>query len=305
MDKNFNLLLLRVIDTLDKTDLEKIKEQLKKIKGNTITTGAGGSFVVSDFSSKIILPKGIIENKHVRDIKHMNLDYIENILICSYSGTKTIIDTLKQINKKLFLLTNNEDEQSEIEVLNYISSINKEKSFISLASTLMPMAILLSTYKNMTKEEIIEIIKKAIEKGKKIQIKKNNIYEILSGIETSTSTTFLETTMTESGIAIPLVHDKYDYCHGRNTTSYKNKNGLIYFDTNNELDKCLLSQIKEYYNDTIVLDRFAKDDIINDFYQTIVCMFLTKKLAENKKIDLSNVEYSNLTKKLYKYKGEM
>ena len=42
-----------------------------------------------------------------------------------------------------------------------------------------------------------------------------------------------------------------------------------------------------------------------DYYATIKSMYLTKKLAENKQIDLSKIEYSPLVKKLYYFKGEM
>ena len=41
MEQNFNLLLERVLDTLNKSDLLAIKQQLENIKGNTILVGAG------------------------------------------------------------------------------------------------------------------------------------------------------------------------------------------------------------------------------------------------------------------------
>ena len=47
MEQNFNLLQERVLDTLEKSDLLAIKQQLKNIKGNTVLVGAGGSSVVS------------------------------------------------------------------------------------------------------------------------------------------------------------------------------------------------------------------------------------------------------------------
>ena len=48
MHDNFKLLEERVLDSLEKTDLERISSKLKEIKTPTITTGVGGSSVVSN-----------------------------------------------------------------------------------------------------------------------------------------------------------------------------------------------------------------------------------------------------------------
>lgn len=53
------------------------------------------------------------------------------------------------------------------------------------------------------------------------------MFEIFSGYETSTSSKYLEPTMLLSGIGIPIVHDKYTYCHGRSTLSTQNNNIAI------------------------------------------------------------------------------
>jgi len=113
--------------------------------------------------------------------------------------------------------------------------------------------------------------------------------------------------MVESGIAVPIIHDKYDYCHGRTTTSYKSHNGLIYYENTKELDKLLLENLSKYYSEIVKIEKYYSDDfgIDNDYYATIKSMYLTKKLAENKQIDLSKIEYSPLVKKLYYFKGEM
>ena len=144
-------------------------------------------------------------------------------------------------------------------------------------------------------------------KSKEIDIHHNKVYEILTGYDSMTASKYLETTMVESAIAIPIIHDKYDFCHGRTTLSYKSNNGLILFDSGKELDNLLFNELKNYYTEIVKIDRFYYNDYVidNDFYATICAMYLTKKLAENKQLDLSKVDYSPLVKKLYKYKGEM
>lgn len=69
MEQNFNLLLERVLDTLNKSDLLAIKQQLESIKGNTILVGAGGSSVVSTFASKVL---NIPNVRSARDLNYMN-----------------------------------------------------------------------------------------------------------------------------------------------------------------------------------------------------------------------------------------
>ena len=109
----------------------------------------------------------------------------------------------------------------------------------------------------------------------------------------------------ESGLGIPIVHDKYDYCHGRSTLSINYNNIAIYLNKNTELDKLLLKELKKYYKDIIVLESNYKDDILDDYKMLIEAMYLTKYIGEQKNKDLSIVEHSPITKILYKYKGQV
>lgn len=309
MQENFELLNKRIIDTNKTSDLLKIKNTLLKIKGNTICVGVGGSNVVAEYASKILskLSDGIVLCKQPRDLGHINLTNFNNILVVSYSGKGTAVEL--GLNNKLnkYLLSNTDIKYEGVTNLIYDNILTKEDSFISLASTLMPMSILLNCYMGLRNPHYISIIEEMFERIK-INIKWNDIYEIIGGIENSTTIKYLESTMTESGIAIPLVHDKYEYCHGRSTVSYKNNNGLIYLSNNNkELDKIILDDAKRYYTEVIQLRNFYPnpDELTDEFYMTLQAMYLTKKLAENKGEDLSKVDHSPMTYKLYKFKGTM
>lgn len=306
MKENFDLLFERIIDTLNESDLEEIKRKLENIKGNSIVIGAGGSAVVASFASKVL---DIPEIRSSRDLNYMKLDRIDNILVCSYSGKGKVIENTKDTEKNIYVLTNGEQVYDYTSVLKYDNSIKKEKSFISLASTLMPMIILYQYAKAEDKEQIKNTLEDMFKKAQDIQVGDNKVYEIIGGYDTESAMKYLESTMIESGIAIPIVHDKYDFCHGRTTTSYKNSNehGLIYFDSGKELDKILLEKLKDYYNEIIVIEKYNEDDksIDNDLFATIKSMYLTKQLAENKDMDLSEVDHSPLTKVLYKFNGEM
>ena len=301
MENNFKKLESRVIDSLNKTDLEFIRSELSKINTPTITTGVGGSNVVSTFTSKVLNTKNniISISKQPRDIKYENLNGFKNLICCSYSGNNFGVDLSFENNLKHYLLSKNAFDDKNTKYLKY--EMEPEKSFISLAATLVPISIVLNYYLNGDNKDILKNIKEY-----KFNFDTScNCFEIFSGYDTSVTSTYLESTMMESGLGIPIVHDKYDYCHGRSTLSINYNNIAIYLNKNTELDKLLLKELKKYYKDIIVLESNYKDDILDDYKMLIEAMYLTKYIGEQKNKDLSIVEHSPITKILYKYKGQV
>lgn len=299
MQINFEYLGMRVRDALDNTDLDKIRYELKRIKTPTLVSGVGGSNVVSEFTSKVLREKnGIITlNNEPRNLIYDSLRGFDNIIACSYSGNNFGVDLAFRNDLKKYLLSNNSFDDKDVTYLQYKTTIPEERSFISLAATLIPISVLLNYYSD----------------GENIDIRKRefsfdtscDVYEIFSGSDTKTASTYLESTMTESGIGIPIVHDKYGYCHGRSTLSVNYNNIAIYLNRDTELDKLLLEELKKYYKDIVVISSSEKDPVKADFDMLVESMYLTKYIAEQKQKDLSKVEYNPIVKKLYKYKGEL
>lgn len=299
MYENFEKLQSRVFESISKTDLIKIREVLSSINEPTLVSGVGGSSVVSIFFAKVLSEKNniICENITPRDIIYRNINYYKNIIACSYSGNNLGVDVVFYNNLNKYLLSKN--TKAGITNINYEVS-KDEHSFISLSATLIPMTILLLYYC-----DDIDLIKEILSYQPDFEIGTGDIYEVLSGFETNTASKFIESTMVESGIGIPVIHDKYDYCHGRSTLNYNFDNSLIFFDCNNQLDKLLSHELEKYYKNIIKIDKKYGDDLINDYYFTYISMLLCKKMAELKNKDLSIVDYSPIVKKLYYYKGEM
>ncbi len=299
MKINFEYLESRVKDALENTDLDNIRYQLKRITTPTLVTGVGGSNVVSDFTAKVLREKNriIALNNEPRNLIYDNLSGFENVIACSYSGNNFGVDLAFRNDLKKYLLSNNSFGDKDVTYLKYETTIPEERSFISLGATLIPISILLDYYSN----------------GQNIDIKERTFnfdsscdcFEIFSGSDTSTAATYLESTLTESGIGIPIVHDKYGYCHGRSTLSTNYNNIAIYLNRNTELDKLLLEELKKYYKDIIVLESKEQDPIKADYDMLVESMYLTKYIAEQKQKDLSKVEYNPIVKKLYRYKGEL
>lgn len=299
MQYNFKELERRTIDTLDNTDLTKINYELSRITTPTLVSGVGGSSVVSEYASKILSRKnGIItRNTEPRDFKYLNIKPYANVLACSYSGNNYGVDLAFDNPLKHYLLASKTNEQNDVINLTY-NCADKEKSFISLAATLIPCSILLNYYLDNRSYVIIDSLDDFT-----FSFNPNcDAYEIFSGYDTSTLSKFLDSTMTEAGIGIPIIHDKYSYCHGRSTLSTVSNNNAIFFDSNTELDQLLLEEIKPYYQEVIVIKNY---NYLSEFINLLKCMYLTKYIAESKQKDLSNVNYNPIVKKLYKYHGNL
>ena len=300
MKENFEKIESRVFYSLYNTDLERINYELSKITEPTLISGVGGSSVVAEYASKILNKKNNIITRRVepRDFKYLNLIGYKNVLSCSYSGNNYGVELAFLNDMKHYLLASKKNETEGTINLTY-SCDDKEHSFISLASTLIPCSILLNYYIDNNKEIIIDSTD-----SYNYSFDVNcTAYEIFSGLETSAASKFLESTMVESGIGLPIIHDKYSYCHGRSTLATTNNNIAIYFNLNTELDKLLINELPKYYKDVIILN--TCDSIMSEYILLIKCMYLAKYIAEEKNKELSGVDYNPIVKKIYKYNGNL
>ncbi len=299
MQNNFKFLKDRIVDSLSYTDLDYINNELSKLNEPTLFSGVGGSNVVSEFGSKVINIKNNIVsiNSEPRNFLYQNNIPFKNVIACSYSGNNYGVELSFRNSLKKYLLSNNSFNDDNVTYLKYNTNIPKENSFISLGATLIPVSILLSYYLNKDNNLILDCIEELPFNFKPT----SNIYEIFSGYDTSTASKYLESTMVESGIGIPVVHDKYSYCHGRSTLGYNYNATAIYYNRNTEFDKMMLEELKKYYNLIITIDSKFKDQILDDYQMLIQSMYLSKYIAEKNLIDLSKINYSPIVKKLYKY----
>ncbi len=304
MQINFDLLEERVLDTLEISDLEYIRYELSNINKPTIVSGVGGSSVVSEMMMRILDRKNYITTLNVepRDFNYRGIRDFDNVIACSYGGFNFGVDTAFNNSLKKYLLSSREN--TEVTSLQYKSSFDKEKSFISLGATLMPISVIMNYYLDGDDSIIKDIINpKTIN-----NIECLDLIEIFSGYDTSVAAKYLESTIVEAGIGIPVVHDKYSYCHGRSTMMKNYDSTVIYLDSERELDEVLIDEISEFRdnNNKIVLEASSFiDPIVKDFDMLVQSMYLTKMMAENQNKDLSGVDYSPMTRKIYKFNSQM
>ena len=303
MQTNFQILKDRVIDSLENTDLEFLRNEFSKLVEPTIFSGVGGSNIVSEFGAKVLNQKNniITINSEPRDFIYRNNNVYKNVVACSYSGNNYGIKMSFYNQLKQYLLSNNSFNDKNVTNLKYNTTISKEESFISLGAALIPISILMDYYLDGESNIMLDYI----DETKFDFDLKSNIFEIFSGYDTSVSSKYLEVTMVESGLGIPIVHDKYDYCHGRSTLSINYDCVAIYYNRNTEFDKIMLNNLKKYYQTIIIIDSKFKDQILDEFQMLIQSMYLTKYIASKKAKDLSKIKWSPLANKLYKYSGKI
>ncbi len=305
MFDNFGLLEERVLNSLELSDLEKIRYDLSKIGDPILTCGVGGSSVVSKMSSKIISKKNkiIATDVEFRDFNYDGFYGYKNVLVSSYGGLNHGVDVAFNNDLNKYLLSSRKREG--VCSLLYKDGLDIERSFISLGATIVPVSILMNYYLDGNNSIIEDLITRDIPGINIFDSYYENLFEIFSGYDTSVSARYLESTIVEAGLGVGVVHDKYAYCHGRSTMGKNYDSTVIYLDSGKELDELLIEKLCEYHERIFVLRSTYEDDIVKDYDLLLQSMYLTRDIASFKKVDLSSVDYSPVVKKVYRFNGEM
>ena len=297
MDDCFASMENKVRYGLENSDLTKISQTLNSIQGPTLVCGVGGSSVVALF-----LAKALRERKHLlatfaypRDLLYMDLSGYESIIAVSYSGNNIGVSALDDLPLKRYLFTGHPREGYE----NIVYQMAEEISYVSINATIVPMAIILNCL-GYDKETILQLLKM------ETSISSDNTrFEVLYGYETLTAAMQLESSLSESGLASCILHEKYNYCHGRINLTRHNDGDLIFFAMDNELDEMLKEQLPKYYKKIITVPRNDPDDLLNDFCDTILALKFLRNIAIDRHYDISDMKELPDNDVLYLFKGKM
>lgn len=301
MEYCFGRLNSRIISVIKDTDLNEVFEKLRGLDEPTIVTGVGGSSVVSAFFSKVIENKNhvICTDMMPRDLLYRDLKGYRNVVACSYSGNNIGVRASFENDLNHYLFSAN--KKDGINSIQYVVS-DPEVSFISVAGTMMPLAVLFLYYTDNN----VELLKEILASDAEFNIDPDNmVYEIMFGYENLVSARLLESTITEGALGVPLLHDKYNYCHGRYQLNVIQKNDLIYFVRDTALDELYLKELKECYDRIICIPQKYQDPIIADFHTAILCFKLLKKIAESKETDFCRKDVPDHGQMFYTFKGKM
>ena len=331
---NFSKLEERIMQINDPylgkyNDIREMLYELTIDNKPTLIMATGGSKVITYYLQLIIERLGltgiICEVIEPRDYFYkVNREMFSNLIVISASGnTNGINEALSDFKGNKYLVTENMKE-SNYKIVSWGNELyDKEKSFISLASSLGLISLLLCSTTSLNLELNSNEIKKMNDKIKElllrgsekvdilnVNFKDISLIQIISGYETKSSASVLESNLTEVGLTSSVIHDKGSYCHGRGNLLFQYPNSRIIYLSHGlkELDSLLIDAINSEYSNISVFDTSDLNDNIfwKEYYLILQMYFLSKKIAEDKNIDLTQPEYNpTLVKRLYKFKGEM
>lgn len=330
---NFGKLEERIMQINDPllSKVNNVREMLYEVSIQnkpTLIMATGGSKVIAYYLKSVMERMGtgiIVEIIEPRDYFYKaNREMFSNLIAISASGnTNGIEEALLDFQENKYLLCENK-ESEHYQVVSWGNELyDKEKSFVSLATSLGPITLILEAITSLNmdigKKEIQRIndkvkllLEKSIKKvdGLPISFKDVSLIQIMSGYDTEVASHTLESNLTEVGLCAPVIHDKGSFCHGRSNLIFQYPDShFIYLSHQiKTLDDILIKGIKEEYGNISIFDTHDLDDNIfwKNYYLLLQMYYLSKKIAEDKNIDLTMPEYNpQIIRKVYKYKGEM
>lgn len=337
--------LLQVNDVIARTNFQfsrRLPSLLRKMP--TLIMATGGSCASAKYLKMFLESKEILcEVIEPRDYFYkQNISSYQRLIVLSNSGKSNgMLNALRTFPGEATLITNEyvmQDEDYTWEGDRRVSLFdtiywsngfyldNTEKSFISIVPTLGPNLMFLEleqlleeNKEELTKEDYIKInekLKVLISKSRErvgrldFDFKDTNLVQIASGYDTKVSSCILESNMIETGTTTVCIHDKGSYCHGRSNLLFQNPDSpMIYLAHQmKSFDYELLHLFMKEYPNIFLFHTLDEEQNIfwKEFYLSLQMYYLSKKIADDKGIDLTMPEYnSKMVKKLYKYKGEM
>lgn len=266
---------------------------------NIMIVGSGGSYPVAILAKHVLQDKlntsNVIAETPQNAIRIMNqFNHIINcnyhpkydlVIGISYSGTtpdiKAVYDICLKKKFPFLLLTYAKEETldkvyTECSFLKIISYYNfedetgKEKSFISMVSTLAPAMI-------FTCEDTCKFAseaQEALNKGKKfvselnipeiaLNLKDKPVIHVFYEWDSLPTAADIESKFTESGIAHVILHEKKNFSHGRCISLYKQNFGLVINLTRFGMATSMETGIQEEYY------KYKYDKYLSDFLQNL------------------------------------
>lgn len=337
--------LLQVNDVIARTNFQfsrRLPSLLRQMP--TLIMATGGSVSSAMYLKMFLESKDILcEVIEPRDYFYkQNISSYQRLIVLSNSGKSNgMLDSLRTFPGKATLITSEYVMQDEdytwegdrkvplFETIYWSNGFyldNKEKSFLSIVPTLGPNLMFLEleqlleeNKEELMKEDYIKInekLKNLISKSRErvdrlnFDFKDTNLVQVASGYDTKASSCVLESNMTETGTIGVCVHDKGSYCHGRSNLLFQNPDSPMIYLTHQmkSFDYELLHLLMKEYPNVFLFHTLDEEQNIfwKEFYLSLQMYYLSKKIADDKKIDLTMPEYNpRVVKKLYKYKGEM
>lgn len=304
MEEIYQNLEAGIVDVLETTDFKELRSRLEQLSEPIVCTGSGGSQVVADFAQKVLEKTfhKLALREVPRDLYHQDLSFYRSLFLCSHRGKNHSVTLLLRTPLEHFVFGRDlpKKHRTKATQLSYHRTEKESPSFVAIASTLEAMAVLLQCSKSFS---IIPWVRSVFQRRKSFPVTASHHFEIFSGKETSTCALFLESSLVEGGLGDCIVHDKYEYCHGRSTLSVRRASTLIYLLLEpTELDQCLLHAPLAY--DQIIILESKESDLKGNYELCLQGAYLLKQIADSQKKDLANVKYAPAVSTIYHFRGD-
>lgn len=327
IETNTNHLLDRILRSLESGASKQVKEILDNIEGMIYMVGTGGSFVSACYAAKIVNSFQKSSNAvacHPRDIVINRLGKVNAVFLFSYSGsTKDILNiyNLCKANKiPVYLVTKKRgSDLSDLNsnaIISYSNSNSdaKERGFLSIAGTLIPMCIFAEAYYDCSKNSFKEFLKKCFssrceEFSKDVGIEKGIFVgvtvDVFYGADTDCAALDVESKFIESGVGRIVLHEKKDFSHGRfNILEKMPPDFIIYFENQQGHYSKKLKEYLERRNIPTVYLKTQYLDLWGQLDLMIATQYFLKAISKHINYDMSKPDYPKDAMALYRYSGK-
>lgn len=323
---NTNHLLDRTLRALESNAAQRLQEILSSIKGYVLMVGTGGSFAAAEFAAKCVSqfhPNILAQSCHPRDIAIDGLSKIDTVILFSYSGKtkdiQSVYDLCQKEGVKVYIITKyeysvNDSLYDENALISYSTSKSstKERGFISMAGTLIPMCIFGEIYYSNPNNSFREFLKECFERrchefsNEKYFFSlpdRKMLVDIFSGVDTSCAAMDLESKLIESGLARVVIHEKKDFSHGRFNILEKYAPDLIIFLDNvrGAYSDKLFRYLEKRENLYICHLVTTQGNIWGDLDLVVASEFFSKYLSKVLDYDMAKPDYPEDAMGLYRY----
>lgn len=323
---NTNHLLDRILRALESNAAQRLHEILSSIKGQVLMVGTGGSFAAAEFAAKCISQyhqNALAQACHPRDIAIHGLSKINAVMLFSYSGKtkdiQSVYDFCRKEGVKVYIITKcefsgNEGLYEEETIISYSASKSstKERGFLSMAGTLIPMCIFGEIYYSNPNNSFREFLKECFERwchefsNEKYFFSlpdRKMVVDIFSGVDTSCAAMDLESKFIESGLARAVIHEKKDFSHGRFNILEKYTPDLIIFLDNirGAYSDKLFRYLEKRENLYICHLTTAQGNVWGDLDLVVASEFFSKYLSKVLDYDMAKPDYPEDAMGLYRY----
>lgn len=326
---NVDHLLDRTMQALESEAVVQLKKILLLLRGQVLMVGTGGSFAAAVFAAKCVTqfhPEAYAIACHPRDVLIRGLDKVNTVFLFSYSGKTKDIQRVFELcvdnNIPAYIVTKLTKEDSigsydQESLITYSSPPNvntKERGFISMAGTLIPMCIfgdvhfpkgngdfkkfLEQCFRDRSQEEYFEANCFSMVPKRTLSV------DIFSGYDTLCSALDLESKLIESGLARVVIHEKKDFSHGRFNILENAAPDLLFILDNvkGQYSKTLLNYLEKRITVCRLVTEFGP--IWGDLDLLIAVEYLAKHLSTALDYDMAKPEYPKDAMRLYRYSGK-